>query len=81
MNSWVTVGMYQGERKGGTEGPRVVNSSAHSKDVQAQLSDMDILGTAQGNEVREVGRGQIVLSLVNVTKKPGLYLVRNRKLM
>lgn len=42
---------------------------------------MESLKAAEGNAVEEFGRAQNALSLVNVTKKPGLHLVRKRKLI
>lgn len=42
---------------------------------------MESLKAAEGNEVEEFGRAQNTLNLVNVTKKPGLHLVRKRKLI
>ena len=39
------------------------------------------MGTVEGNEVQESGRGHTVLSLGNITKSLHLYLVRSRKLI
>lgn len=78
------AGLYQGKRRWGTEGPlctrpRGMNSSAHSEEGQAQLCKNEGIGTVGGNEVWKAGRGQLAPSLVNFTKEPELYLVRNRK--
>lgn len=48
---------------------------------RVRLYLMESLKAAEGNEVEEFGRVQNTLSLVNVTKKPGLHLVRKRKLV
>lgn len=58
-----------------------MNNSAHSEEDQPQLHKDGGMVIVEGNEVQESGRGQIVLSLVNITKSLFLYLVRSRKLM
>lgn len=54
-----------------------MKSFADLEEGQAQLHKRRGVGTVEGNEVQDVGRGQIVPSLVNFTKGPGLYLVKD----
>lgn len=65
------AGLYQGKRRWGTEGPlfRGMNSFAHSEEGQAQIHKNKGIGTVEGNEVWEAGRGQLASNLVNFTKE------------
>lgn len=57
--------------------PISMTSFADLEEGQAQLHKRRGVGTVEGNEVQDVGRGQIVPNLVNFTKGPGLYLVKD----